>query len=215
MQKRGKYIIFEGGEGCGKSTQIKLLEKYLTDKNILVKSFREPGGTHEAEAIRALFKDVALEFSPLAQLYLMQTARTELFQKEIIPNIEKGVHCLVDRSFYSSLTYQGYGDGIELELIEKLNKESTFGLIPDLAIFIDIYASRGLKKEIEKDNAFSEKDLGYHLRVNEGYRKIAKQCPEGIIMIKYQENQIQAMQDEIRRIVQERLNLEGIVDKDF
>jgi len=189
--ERGKYIIFEGGEGCGKSTHSDFVLDYLSKKGISAIKSREPGGVSEAEQIRNVLLSKENTLHPLSELYLFQAARTEFFRKIIIPNLEKGISVLSDRSMYSSEVYQGYAGGIDLKLIKYLNKKSTFGIKPDLTIILDIDSKKGLEKEINSDR-MALKGERFHKKVNLGYREIAKNHPN-CLLIPYIENKLEEM----------------------
>ena len=203
--ERAKYILIEGGEGCGKSTQAKLLEQYLLEKNIPVKRCREPGTSKKAEQIRKFLKNPKNNLSPEQEVDLFMQARQDFFKQEIIPNLEQGISIIADRSGYSTIAYQGYAGGVSLNLIRKLNNQATFGTKEDLAIIIDIEATKGLEKESQKDR-ISLKGLKYHQRVNQGYREICKQNPE-IIKIPYIEGDLKWMQEQIRKYANKLFNL--------
>jgi len=190
--KRGKYIIFEGGEGCGKSTHSDFVLNYLNKKGISAIKSREPGGVSEAEQIRNVLLSKENTLHPLSELYLFQAARTEFFRKIIIPNLEKGSSVLSDRSMYSSEVYQGYAGGIDLELIKSLNKKSTFGIKPDLVVLIDIDPKKGLERESNPDR-MAKKGLDFHKKVNLGYLKVAKENYEFFLVVPYIENGLEEM----------------------
>jgi len=190
--ERGKYIIFEGGEGCGKSTHSNFVLDYLSKKGISVIKSREPGGVSEAEQIRNILLSKENSLHPLSELYLFQAARTEFFRKIIIPNLEKGISVLSDRSMYSSEVYQGYAGGIDLELIKSLNKKSTFGIKPDLVVLIDIDPKKGLERESSPDR-MAKKGLDFHKKVNLGYLKVAKENHEFFLVVPYVENGLEEM----------------------
>ncbi len=200
----GKYIIIEGGEGCGKSTQAKLLHEYLTELNIPCILSREPGGVKESEEIRKILLNKESNLSPITELFLFEAARAEFFRKKLIPSLEKFISVIADRSGYSTEAYQGYAGGIDLSLIKKLNNEATFGIKPDLAFIIDVHPTIGLKNEKDADR-FASKGLGYHTKVNQGYVEIAKNNPDVCIVIPYREEDIGGIQEEIRKITLERL----------
>lgn len=188
----GKYIIFEGGEGSGKGTHSKFLIDYLKSKEVPVEYTREPGGVKEAEKIREIILSKNNDLSSLTELYLYEAARTEVFGKIIIPKLKSGITIVSDRSMYSTEAYQGYAGGMDLDLIRQLNHVSTFGINPDLAIFIDVDPECGLKKEISPDR-MAAKGLEYHKKVNEGYKKIAKNNPKNSILVPYIEKGLDEM----------------------
>lgn len=201
--KRGHYITIEGGEGCGKTTQAKLLFEYLTNKKIKCSLCREPGGVESAEEIRKIVLNKDYSLSNITELFLFEASRAEFFSNKVIPSVNEGTTIITDRSGYSTEAYQGYGGRISLELIKNLNALATFGLKPDLAFIIDINPMVGLEKQVVKDR-FADKGLDYHKKVNEGYLKIAKQEPERFVVIPY-ENGISKIQEQIIKNVEEKL----------
>jgi dTMP kinase len=204
--KKGAYIILEGGEGCGKSTQAKLLNNYFNQKGFSSIITREPGGVGEAEQIRAILLRPQNNLGDLTELFLYEAARTEVFRQKIIPSLEKGITVIADRSGYSTKAYQGYAGGVDLELIEKLNNLSTFGINPDLAFIIDIEAKLGLERE-ENIDRFGEKGADYHEKVNQGYLEIAKEDPEKFVVIPYVDGGEGKMQEEIRYHIKDRFGI--------
>jgi dTMP kinase len=201
---KGNYIVFEGGEGCGKSTQSFYLNKYLFEKGIPCKRVHEPGYTPLASEIREKLLNFKDEIDPLTELFLFEAGRSDLFKKEIIPSLEQEKTIVSDRSGYSTIAYQGYGGKMDLDWIKKLNRLATRGIKPDLTFIIDIDPKRGLMKEISS-NRFAQKGLEYHQRVREGFLEIAKENSDCVI-IPYIEG-IEKMQGIIRDITKKRLNL--------
>jgi len=194
--KRGKLIVIEGGEGCGKTTQAELLNEYFLERNLPVYLGREPGGVAPAEDMRLILKNKNYEISPIGELFGFNFARSEFYDKIVIPNLEKGINTILDRSGWSTEAYQGYAGGIELETIKKLNEISTRNTKQDLGIIIDIDPEVGLKKEIEKDR-ISQKGLEYHKKVREGFLDICKKN-ENCFVVDYKEGDIERMQEEIK-----------------
>ena len=192
--ERGKYIIFEGGEGCGKSTHSNFVLNYLNKEGYTSIKSREPGGIEVAEKIREILLDKNHSLDSLTELYLFEAARTEFFKQKVIPNLEKGINVISDRSGYSTEAYQGYAGGLSLDLIKSLNKKSTFGIKPDLTFIIDVPVKKGLEKEVDPDR-FALKGKAYHKKVNQGYLEIAKR--DNCIVIPYLEGNLKKMQNEI------------------
>jgi len=209
MPERGKYFVLEGGEGCGKTWQAKELYDYLTRCGIDCIHTREPGGTTSAESIRRLILDPGADFSMESRFFLFEASRAEIFRKVIVPSLNEGKSILSDRSGYSTLAYQGYGSGIDLNLIRKSNELAMQGISPDLLVIIDISAEKGLEKlttkEFGKRDAFESQLLDFHKRVNYGFLKIAEENPGISVVVPYVENGQEEMQREIRKYVLEKL----------
>lgn len=197
---KGKYIVIEGGEGCGKTTQAKLLFNYLNNLNIPCYFGREPGGVEPAEEVRKILKNSNYKIDSVSELFGFAFARSLFFQEKVTPILEEGKNFISDRSGFSTLAYQGYAGGVPIEDIELINKIAMRNIKPDLAIIIDINPLKGLEKEIEKDR-FGKKGIEYHNQVREGFLKIAKKYPEICRVINYKEKGIDTMQEQIRNHV--------------
>ena len=202
----GKYIIIDGGEGCGKDKQADLLIDYLNVKGYSCMRTQEPGGTPEAEEIRKLVLGREFSFSPLEELFLILVARSHNYRNVVIPSLKAGKIVIKTRGWPSTFAYQGYAGGIDLNSIRKLNQEATFGIMPDILFIIDIPAEKGLEKETIRDR-FAAKGLGYHLKVNQGFLRVAQDYPEFSVVIPYRKDDIHGMQTEIRKYVSERLGV--------
>ena len=193
--ERGKLIYYEGGEGCGKSLQLKLMRDYLVGKGIQVINTREPGGTPLSERVRDILLDKkSKEIENWSEALLFQTSRALLYYNLVIPKLKEGITVQQDRGRDSSLAYQGYGRGGDLELIKRLNKLSTFGYEPDLAFIIDISPEKGLEKQLSSDR-MSIDGLEFHRKVNKGYLEIAKENPNNYIVIPYIEDGLEEMHE--------------------
>ncbi len=184
---KGKFITFEGSEGCGKSTQIKLLSEALIKQGRAVLTTREPGGTDVGEEIRKILMNPEhVELTDLTEVFLYEAARAQLVNEVIIPALDSGHIILCDRFSESTLAYQGYGGKISVEWIQKIDQMARGGLSPDLTLFIDVDPEVGLKraraseKEIDR---LEEKDLEYHKRVYQGYLELAKKSPDRIKIV--------------------------------
>jgi len=205
--EKGKLIWWEGGEGSGKSTFLQIYEDYLSKKGIPFETAREPGGTLLADKVRDLLLDKKNEnINYWTEFLLFETSRSQLYSELIIPKLEKGISIGQDRSGDSTITYQGYGRGIDLDLIRRLNRESTFGIKPDLVFIIDIDPIIGLKKECEH-NRMSSAELDFFKRVRKGYLEIAKQNPKNYVVIPYLEDEIEEMENLMKPYVNKLFNL--------
>jgi dTMP kinase len=204
--KKGYYIMLEGGEGCGKDSHAESLVGYLKSLGCSVVLTREPGGTKKGEQIRTILLDKTRSLTPMQELYLFEEARLSSYKNIVIPGVEKGEVIIKTRGWPSTIAYQGYAGGIDLDQIRKLNNKATFNIMPDLLIIIDVPPEKGLKKELDADR-FAQKGLGYHEKVNQGYLSIAKEHPEFSIVIPYQEGEFDAMQEQIRNAVRKNLGI--------
>lgn len=190
---RGKFITFEGIDGCGKTTQLRLLEPRLAGLGINFISTCEPGGTDIGSAIRRILLD-SKNFSlvPLAELLLYAADRAQHAQELILPKLESGVTVLSDRYTDATVAFQGYGRGFDLDLINNLNRLAAGGLKPDLTILLDLEPEqaqlRARKRRAEGAPAEDESRLDneaidFHRRVRRGYLELARQEPERIKLI--------------------------------
>lgn len=202
--KRGLFITFEGAEGSGKSTQIKLLEDYLKDKDLKVLVLREPGSTKFSEDLRDILLDKRNGFlSEKTELLLYLAARAQLVKEKIIPALKEKKIVLCDRFQDSTIVYQGYGLGLDRKVIELLGGFVSAGAIPDLTFLLDISAEEGLRRAGGASDRIQERPLAYHRRVRNGYLKLAGANPKRIKLIRPKD--IQKTQEEIRNIF-ERFN---------
>jgi dTMP kinase len=180
----GLFITFEGGEGCGKSTQSRLLLKKLEQQNIPVVLTHEPGGTALGDELRKVLKRRRSSFiSPRAELFLLAASRVQLVAEIIRPALEEGKVVVCDRFTHSTLVYQGYGRGLDLTTLETVNNIATQDLKPDLTILLDISPEQGLARKRSLKDRFELEDLSFHRRVREGYLKIAAAEPDRWLVI--------------------------------
>jgi len=203
--KRGKYIVIEGGEGCGKTYQSDLLFQELSKRGVNCFLGREPGGIKSAEEMRQILKHNPEDISPIGELFGYEFARAEFFDKIVIPKLNEGTTIISDRSGYSTLAYQGYAGKVNLNWIKQMNRIATRGIKPDLAFIIDINPEIGLSKEVVKDR-FSAKGLEYHQKVRQGYLEVARSNPEICNVIEYIPNGAWEMHLDIRNYVNKLFN---------
>ncbi|MAF50560.1 MAG: dTMP kinase [Nanoarchaeota archaeon] len=178
----GKFITFEGIDGAGKGSQIKLLYDHLTQEDFEVVQTREPGGTMYAEALRDFARDPSyIDREDLAELLVFEAARADHVGKLIGPSLKKGKIVVCDRYTDSSLTYQGYGRGMDLDLIRTLNEIATDGLEPDLTLLFDV--ELGNADPIDQA-IFEQLGSEYMERVREGYLELARENPDRIEIVR-------------------------------
>ena len=183
---KGIFISFEGIEGTGKSTQARLLSEYLTGKGLRVTKTEEPGGTQISLKIREILLSLdSRGMDHVTELLLYNASRAQHIKEVIMPALEKGDVVITDRFSDSTIAYQGYGRGIDLKLIDSLDKISTGGLKPDITILLDIDVETGLRrnKEINKNDRLEQEDIVFHQKVRSGFIKIAEREPERVRMV--------------------------------
>ncbi len=178
------FITFEGGEGCGKSTQSRLLLKKLERQNIPAVLTHEPGGTVLGNEVRRTLKRKRdSSISPQAELFLLAASRAQLVAELIRPALEEGKVVLCDRFTHSTMVYQGYGRGLDFTAIRMVNNMATRYLNPDLIILLDISPEQGLARKQSLKDRFELEDLSFHQRVREGYLKMAAAEPDRWLVI--------------------------------
>ena len=172
-----RFITFEGGEGSGKSTQIRLFKKKLSKIGNVILT-REPGGTKESELIRKiLVKGKETKFSDEVEILLLYAARKDHLDKVIIPNLKKKNYVLCDRYIDSTFAYQAKGKHSNLKLIRLLNKSITGNFLPRLTFYLDIDPSKGIrrsKRSSNKELRFENMPLSYHRQIRQNFLKLSK-----------------------------------------
>jgi dTMP kinase len=181
------FISFEGIEGCGKTTQVELLAKFLSHRGIHYVVTREPGGTHLGKLIRQMLLDPAhTEMEPLTELFLYAADRAQHIAQVIRPALESHQWLICDRFADATTVYQGYGRDQDLSFIQQLNEMATQGIWPRLSILLDCPVEIGLDRARQRimqtsleglEDRFEQQDLAFHQKVREGYLKIATQNP--------------------------------------
>ena len=186
----GKFITFEGGEGCGKSTQIKLLAPALEERGYNVLQVREPGGTVVGERIRdILLAKESTALDSMAELMLYEAARAQICHEVIRPALDAGKIVLCDRFYDSTIAYQGYGRGLDVALIRKLNEAAVDGLAPDMTLMLFIDPVEGLRRAMGVTGGDGEGDrieaagLAFHQRVHDGFARIAMEEPDRVFVV--------------------------------
>jgi dTMP kinase len=181
-QPRGIFITFEGPEGAGKTTQIGLLATLLQQRGWGVTRTREPGGDRVGEGVRDLL--LHGEVGAEAELLLFAAARAQNVREVVRPALERGDIVLCDRYTDSTLAYQGYGRGLPLEFLGRVNHFATGGLIPDRTLLLDLPSADGLARQRDEDrNRLDREALSFHERVRAGYREISRAEPERWVRI--------------------------------
>jgi dTMP kinase len=182
----GLFITFEGVEGCGKSTQIKLLQTHLEDVGFDTVLTREPGGTPVAERIRALLLDPEnAELLPMAELLLYSAARAQHVGECIRPAMDAGKVVLCDRFVDSTTAYQGAGREMGGAVLETLHELSTGGLMPDVTFLLDLPVEVGLSRAESRGAAdrLEQESVAFHQRVRDGFLALAQSEPKRIAVV--------------------------------
>jgi len=181
--RRGRFIVLEGPDKSGKSTQAKLLARHLRRQGIRFIHTREPGGTGLAEAIRAVLLDPRHKVDPLAELLLYEASRAQHTREKILPALARGCWVLSERYSLATMAYQGHARSLSLPMIRTLDRIATGGLRPDLTIVLDIpeseFASRDRSRRLDR---LERESLAFRKRVREGYRRLAR-SERGCVLI--------------------------------
>ena len=211
--KKGLFITFEGIEGCGKSTQARLLKDYLEKKGIKAILSMEPGGTEIGMKIREILVDPKYKgiLHPITEALLYQADRNQHLKEKIIPHLEKGYVVIDDRYQHSSLAYQCYGRGLDIEKIEWVFKNLVNGLEPDIVFLIDIDEETSMKRVKNRANTenielsrFEIEHLNFHKKVREGFLKLAKNNKNFVVLDGKED--IEAIHKKIVAVVEGKLN---------
>jgi dTMP kinase len=198
--KRGVFIVLEGPDRSGKSTQAELLKTWLESRGETVMVTREPGGTYLSEKIRKILLDPKSNIEPMTELFLYETSRIKHTLEKILPALSAGKVIICDRYTLSTTAYQGYGRGLDLKTVETLNRIATLNLKPDVTIVFDIPDKVFTQREETRpgrDRIEREPD-SFRLRVNRAYKLLARR--PGITRVNAG-RPIEAIQADIRKHV--------------
>jgi len=202
MRSRGMFLTFEGCEKSGKSTQARLLSRYLKARGFKTLFIREPGSTVLGEKIRRILLDKRNDRMSLAtEMLLYMASRAQLVEEVIRPALAKGTVVLCDRFQDSTLAYQGYGCGLDIAVLEKTGRWATGGLTPDLTLLLDSWESRDKLRSTSSPDRIESRPDAFHNRVKKGYLALARAYPGRIKTVRVQPT-IRETQAEIREIVE-------------
>ena len=201
---RGKFITFEGIDGCGKTTQAEMLLELLEKQELSISFVREPGGDPISESIRKLLLHSEEIMSDRAEALLMIASRAQLTDKVILPHLLNGRWMIADRYADSTLAYQGGGRGLNSTALEEINYFGTYTLKPDLTFFIDISVEEANKRMSVSRDRIEKEGQEFQQRVRDFYTNLHSKEPERVILING-ENSIDAIHNEISSIVSEKL----------
>lgn len=205
---QGLFITFEGTEGCGKTSQTKLLNDYLTASGHDVIMTREPGGTPISEAIRELLlSNDSVNMHPHTELLLYLASRAQHVSEIMKPALEKGRVVICDRFADSTFVYQCFVRGINKEIVEIMNNFAVGDIHPDVTFVLDVEPEEGLKRAMLRNQKNSRgqdriesESIDFHNKVREGYLKLAQEYPERVYLIKTDKDKAE-VHEEIKKVV--------------
>ncbi len=179
----GKFIVFEGPDRCGKSTQANKLEKYFLDLGKEVMLTREPGGNKVAEDIREILLNPDNDVAPMTELLLYEASRAQHTEQKVLPALKAGKIVICERYTMSTCAYQGYGRGIDMETIDRLNNIATQGLMPDLTLVFlmsdKYFTQRG---EYLFSDRLEREDAAFRHKMRQGYRELTAKQENAVII---------------------------------
>lgn len=177
---QGLFITFEGPDGCGKTTQMKLLAEYIEKKGKEVVLTREPGGKGLGEKVREILLNYDGEVSDRCESFLFLADRAQNIDIIVNPAVKEGKIVLCDRHIDSTVAYQGYGRGLNIDRINMLNNLATNGKKPDLTLVFDVDVETSMKRVGKEKDRMESAGIDFHNRVRKGYLELAKQEPKRI-----------------------------------
>jgi len=197
--------VLEGGEGAGKTTQARLLSRWLEERGVPHTLAREPGGTPVGEAVRrVVLDDPGLEVPPETELFLILAARAALVRQVVRPALERGEVVVADRFDLSTFAYQGYGRGLPLDEVRQMNAFATGGLRPDLYVVLDIAVEEGLRRQGDRaGDRIEGEGRAFRVLVREGYRTLAAELPRAVLV--NGAGRVEEVQARIRAVLEEYL----------
>lgn len=218
MTKKGLFITLEGGEGTGKSTQVKMLQQALGNAGIDALMTREPGGTEQAERIRnLLIQRDAGHFDAMTEALLMMAARREHLVNKIWPALEKGQWVISDRFADSTRAFQGYGMGLDQAMIEQIYALIAGDFQPDLTFIFDIDPELGLKRSLKQltvttnkteatEDRYERMGLPFHQRLRKGFLETAKKYSQRCVIIDATQD-IAAIHRQVLKVIETRFGV--------
>ena len=201
----GKFIVFEGIDGSGKTTQAKKLYEYLKNKGLKTVLTKEPGGTDIGKEIRKILLSKDYNIPPIAELLLYEADRNIHTSTFVKPKLHNGYFVISDRYIYSTLAYQSFGRGIDRNIVDYLNSLATEDLKPDIVFLLDIPVEEGLNRigKIRDKDRIEKEDINFHLKLREGFLKLAEENRDIFCVIDGTDN-INSIFDKILNILKER-----------
>ncbi len=204
--KEGLFITFEGADGCGKTTQIKMLKDYLENSGYEVVLTREPGAKGLGEKVREILLNYDGEVSDRCESFLFLADRAQNIDTIVNPAVKAGKIVLCDRHIDSTVAYQGYGRGLDLERINMLNRLATDGKTPDLTLVFDIDVETSMQRVGKNKDRMESAGVEFHNKVRNGYLEIAKLNPERVKVIDGRET-IEKVFENVKSVVNKTLHI--------
>jgi dTMP kinase len=213
----GLFIVLEGPDGAGKSVQARMLAERLRERGLRVTWTREPGGTPLGEQVRQILLDPAdVARSPVADALLFNAARSQLVADVILPALQRGEVVVLDRYATSTLAYQGYGSGVDREILALVARLATGDLQPDMVVVLDVPVEVGLARrdaghaeELTRFEDASRHDIAFHQRVRDGYLAMAAADPERWVVVAGSRD-VDAVAEDVSRVVDVVLERRGL-----
>jgi dTMP kinase len=213
----GLFIVLEGPDGAGKSVQARMLAERLRERGLRVTWTREPGGTPLGEQVRQILLDPAdVARSPVADALLFNAARSQLVADVILPALQRGEVVVLDRYATSTLAYQGYGSGVDREILALVARLATGDLQPDMVVVLDVPVEVGLARrdaghaeELTRFEDASRHDIAFHQRVRDGYLAMAAADPERWVVVDGSRD-VDAVAEDVSRVVDVVLERRGL-----
>ncbi len=210
MNRKGLLISFEGPDGSGKSTQLRLLKQALRKEGHRVFVTRQPGGTKIGKVLRSLLlKRSNVHLSERAELFLYLADRAQHVHEVIAPAVKSGSIVLVDRYMDSTWVYQGAGRGFPIDLIEKCNRFAVAGFVPDMTLVFDVSAQKGLSRVAKgrsKTDRMEAQSLAFHRRVSQGFRRLRRRFGRRVVLVNANDS-IERIRQTVRDLIRERFGL--------
>ncbi|HUX15800.1 MAG TPA: dTMP kinase, partial [Phycisphaerae bacterium] len=180
----GRFIVLDGPEGCGKTTQVQRLVARLREEGRQATAVRDPGSTPVSERIREVLLDKRLpEMHVRTELFLYMASRSEMVARIVRPLLEGGLVVVSDRFVSSSVAYQGYAGGIEPALIWEMGRVAADGIEPDLTILLDLEVEAGFARIARARDRMESKDRAYHEKVRQGFLRMARERPDRFVVV--------------------------------
>lgn len=206
METRGKFITFEGCDGCGKSTQLRLLSEYLEKQGIAHIFTREPGGGKISEAIRNILLDGKnSEMTDECEALLYSASRVQHLADRVEPALKEGKLVVCDRYVDSSLAYQAYARGLGVDFVTKINAFALENYLPDVTVFIDLSPADAFKRKhgADENDRLEQAGMSFHEKVYEGYKTLARENPNRFAVVDGEKTPEEIFADVVK-VLQER-----------